>query len=303
MRIFLTGATGFVGSAIVQELLAAGHEVTGLARSEEAATALRQAGAEAHFGSLDDLDGLARGAAASDGVIHTAFVHDFSDYAGAGRKDQAVVRTLADSLAGSDRPLVITSVTALLPAGRLATEADAPDPASASAIRIPSEQVLTEAAARRVRTAAVRLPPSVHGDGDHAFVPTLIGIARAKGVSAAIGNGANRWPAVHRLDAARLYRLAVESAPADARLHAVADEGIRFGDIAALIGRRLNLPVASVPAEQADGHFGWLAHFAAIDNPTSSAWTQELLGWRPTRPGLLADMDRDAYFALEPEAA
>lgn len=297
MRILVTGATGFIGSAIVRELLAAGRAVTGLARSDAAAASLLRAGAAVHQGSLDDLESLSRGAAAADGVIHTAFIHDFSDYVGAARKDHLAVEALADALAGSGRPLVIASGTALLPPGRLVTEEDTPDPASAAAIRIPSERALTDAARRGVRTAAVRLPPSVHGDGDHGFVPALIGIARQKGVSAYIGEGVNRWPAVHRLDAARLFRLAVERAPADARLHAVADEGVPFRDIAALIGRRLSVPVTALSPGEAAGHFGWLAHFAAIDGPASGARTQDLLGWRPTQPGLLADMDRDAYFA------
>lgn len=296
MRVFVTGATGFIGSAIVPELIGAGHQVLGLARSDAAAASLAAVGAEAHRGALDDLDSLRRGAAAADGVIHAAFIHDFSDYAGAGETDRRAVEALAETLAGSGRPLVVTSGTTVLPPGRLGTEDDAPDPGSISLPRIASENIAVAAASRGVRGSAMRLPPSVHGDGDHAFVPALIGVARAKGVSAYVGDGANRWPAVHRLDAARLFRLALEAAPAGSRLHAVADEGVPVRDIAGVIGRRLNLPVVAVSAEEAGDHFGWLAHFLSIDNPTSSALTRERTGWSPVQPALLPDLDHGRYF-------
>lgn len=297
MRVFMTGATGFIGSAIVKELIAAGHQVIGLVRSDAAAASLVAAGAEAHRGALDDLDSLQSGAAASDGVIHTAFGHDFSDYAGAGETDRRAVEAIGEALVGSDRPFVITSGITVLAQGILAKEDDVPDPASASAIRIPSEEAVLAMASRGVRSSVVRLPTSVHGDGDRAFVPALIDIARKKGVSAYVGDGSSRWPAVHRLDAAHLFRLALEKAPAGSRLHGVADEGVPVRDIAGVIGRRLNLPLAAVSAEEAEEHFGWLARFIAIDAPASSALTQERLGWQPIQPALIADLDRDQYFA------
>lgn len=297
MRVFVTGATGFIGSALVQELLGAGHQVVGLARSDSSAASLATAGAGVHRGSLDDLDSLRSGAAAADGVIHTAFVHDFSDYAGAGETDRRAVEALGAALEGSGRPLVITSGITVLAQGRLATEDGTPDPKAASAIRIPSEVAVLALAERGVRTSVVRLPPSVHGDGDHAFVPELIQVARKTGVSAYVGDGANRWPAVHRLDAVRLFRLALEQAPAGSRLHGVADEAVPMRAIAEVIGRRLNVPSVSKSLDEAADHFGWIGYFASLDAPASSVLTQERLGWRPVQPGLLADIDRDGYFA------
>ncbi|MEH2273986.1 MAG: SDR family oxidoreductase [Nostoc sp.] len=296
MRVFLTRATGFIGSAIVQELIGAGHQVLGLARSDATAKSLAAAGAEAHRGALDDLDSLRRGAAASDGVIHTAFVHDFSDYAAAGETDRLAVEALGSALVESGRPLVITSGTAVLTPGRLGTEDDAPDPSSAAVPRIASEEVVLALASQGVRASVVRLPASVHGDGDHGFVPALIGIAREKGVSAYVGEGLNRWSAVHRLNAAHLFRLALEKGSAGARFHGVADEGVPVRDIAEVIGRRLNVPFVAKSPEEAADHFGWLAHFLVIDNPTSSTRTQEELGWRPNQPALIPDLDRAHYF-------
>lgn len=298
MRIFVTGATGFIGSAIVSELVAAGHVVSGLARSDAGALALAAAGAEVVRGSLDDLDSLRRGADASDGVIHTAFIHDFADIAAAGRTDLAAVEAIGSALAGSDRPLLVTSGTAVLPTGRLATEADAAVPGSAGAHRIPSEHATLALGHRGVRAMVIRLPPSVHGEGDHGFVPALISIARATGVSAHVGSGENRWPAVHRLDAARLFRLALEHGTAGACYHGVAEQGVPTRDIAAMIGRHLQLSVVSKAREDAPAHFGWLAHFFAVDCPTSGAQTQRELGWTPSQPELLRDLDRPAYYAV-----
>jgi nucleoside-diphosphate-sugar epimerase len=298
MRIFVTGATGFIGSAVVSELIGAGHQVTGLARSDQAAAALEKAGARARRGDLEDLDSLRAGAAASDGVIHTAFtnISATTSFPDAARADLLAVQAIGEALAGSGKPFAVTSGTGLLAAGRVGTEEDAPDPASHAAPRIPSEEATLALATRGVRSMVVRLSFSVHGDGDHGFVPDIIEMAKAKGVSGYPGDGANRWPAVHRVDAARLFRLAVESAPAGARLHGVADEGVPFGDIAAVIGRHLGLPVKSLAGDEVAGHFGWLAGFVAADAPASSELTRKLLGWQPTEPGLLADIDTGRYF-------
>jgi len=293
MKIFVTGATGFIGSAIVQDLIRAGHQLLGLARSDAGAKSLAAAGAAVYRGSLEDLESLRSGAAASDGVIHTAFIHDFANYAPAAEKDRRAIETLGAALAGSGRPFVVTSGTLLLQRqGPLATEEDAAD----ANFPRKSEQAVLSVASQRVRVSSLRLPPSVHGRGDHGFVPALINLAREKGISAYVGDGLNCWPAVHRLDAAPLYRLALEKGSAGASYHGVADEGVPFREIAEVIGRRLNVPVVSKSPEEAANHFGWLAHFVGIDCPASSAQTQQQLGWAPKQPGLITDLDQTHYF-------
>lgn len=287
MKIFVTGATGFIGSAIVPELINAGHQVLGLARSEAGAQSLAAAGAQVHRGSLEDIESLRAGAAAADGVIHTAFIHDFSNYLPAAEKDKQAIETLGAVLMGSRRPLVVTSGTALLAPGRVAVEEDAPN----SSFPRKSEDGGLAMAGRGVHVSILRLPPTVHGAGDHGFVPRLIEIAREKGVSAYVGSGLNRWPTVHRLDAGRLYRLAVEKGASRATYHGVGEEGVPFREIADIIGRHLSVPVVSKSPEDAANHFGWMAQFAALDCPASSAETQKQLGWRPTQASLIPDMD------------
>jgi nucleoside-diphosphate-sugar epimerase len=306
MRIFVTGASGWIGSAVVPELLGAGHQVVGLARSDASANALTSAGAEVHRGTLDDLDSLRDAAARSDGVIHLAFKHDLAfsgDFQGAADADRRAVETFSEALEGSDRPFVIASGTLGLAPGRVATEQDGHGPASAIAglgsgpqTRWATAEFVLSLGSRGVRSSIVRLPPTNHGDGDNGFMTMIVGIARDKGVSGYIGDGTNRWPAVHRLDSARLFRLALEKAPAGSTLHAAAEEGVPIRDIAEVIGRHLDLPVVAISPDDAGEHFAWLAGFLAADSPASSAFTRELLGWHPTQPGLIADLEQGHYF-------
>jgi nucleoside-diphosphate-sugar epimerase len=298
MRVFVTGATGFIGSAVVQELHSAGHEVVGLARSDSAAEALADAGADIHRGSLEDLDSLRAGAERSDGVIHLGYIHDFSDMERNARVDGKAIEALGEALAGSERPLVIASGTLLLaPPGQTATEADTGFPAEVAAGgRRRNEQLLLSLAGDGVRTASVRLTPTVHGEGDHGFVPIIIGVAREKRVSGYVGDGCSRWPAVHRLDAARLFRLALEAAPAGTVLHGVAEEGVAVRDIAEVIGRHLGLPVESISPDGAVEHFGFLGALLGLDSPASSAVTRERFRWQPEQTGLIEDLKQGHYF-------
>ncbi len=296
MRVFVTGATGFIGSAVVREILGAGHQELGLARSDAGARLLAAAGADVHRGDLEDLESLRSGAAASDGVIHLAFIHDFSRFQEVCEVDRRAIEALGDALAGSDRHLVITSGTGMGTAvpGQPAAE-DHFDPHHPNP-RAGSELAAEAVAARGVCVSVVRLP-QVHNTEKQELVTSAIAVAREKGVSAYIGDGLNRWPAVHVLDAAPVYRLALEKGTARARYHAVAEEGVTAREIAAAIGRGLKIPVVSVPPEEAAGHFGWLGFFAGMDMPASSALTQQRLGWRPTqKAGMIDDLDQMRWF-------
>jgi nucleoside-diphosphate-sugar epimerase len=306
MRVFVTGASGWIGSAVVPELIGAGHEVIGLARSDASAAALTTAGAEAHRGTLDDLDSLRDAAAASDGVIHLAFKHDLAfsgDFQGAADADRRAVEAFGETLAGSEKPLLIASGLLGVTPGSVATEQDGHGAHAAVAAfgggpqaRWETAEFTLALASQGVRSSVVRLAPTNHGDGDNGFMATLVGIARERGVSGYIGDGANCWPAVHRLDSARLFGLALEQAPAGSTLHAAAEEGVPIREIAEAIGRHLDVPVVSISAEDAGEHFTWLAGFLGLDAPASSAWTRELLGWEPTQPGLIDDLEEGHYF-------
>lgn len=292
MRVFITGATGFIGSAVVGELIGAGHQVVGLARTDAGAKQLAAAGAGVQRGSLEDLDSLKRGAAEAEGVLHLAFVHDFANFGASCEKDQAAIETLGGVLVGSNRPLVVTSGVLGLAEGRAGTEEDVPSPHYPRR----SEETALSFVSKGVRASVIRLSPSVHGDGDHGFVPALITAARDKGFSSYVGDGKNRWPAAHRLDAARLYRLALEKGTAGGRYHGVADEGVPIRDIAEVIGKRLGVPVVSKSAEEVTGALGFIGQVLAMDALSSSQSTQEQLGWKPTQPGLIADLERGTYF-------
>lgn len=294
MRIFITGAAGFIGTATTRELIANGHQVVGLARSDTNAEALEKLGAEVHRGSLEDLDSLRRGAREADGTIHLAFIHDFSKFAENGQIDKRAIEAIGDALAGSRKPFIVTSGTLTVAPGRIATEED---PATPGSPRV-SETAGLAFAARGVRAMAIRLP-QVHGaDGKCGLVNWFINIARGKGVSGYIGDGGNRWAGAHRLDVARLYRLALERGLAGKSYHAVAEEGITARDIAEIVGRHLKLPTASIAPEEASEHFGMMAMFASRDGAASSALTQQWLGWKPTQIGLIADISRPGYFTV-----
>lgn len=311
MRVFVTGASGWIGRGLVPELTAAGHTVTGLARSDTAAQALRAAGAEVRSGSLDDLDTLRDAATSADGVIHLAFKHDLAftgDFAGATAADRAAIETFGEALAGTGKPFVIASgILGVLglPPGVVATERDglAADtggrdvPIGGANDRIANSHYTLALADHGVRSSVVRIPPATHGNGDNGFTPTTIGFAREKGAAAYVGDGTNRWPAVHRDDAARLFRLALESAPPGSVLHAVGDEGVPIREVAEIFAAHLDIPAVSVTPEQAGEYVGWLSRFWAFDGPASAHITRDLLGWQPTRPGLIADLKEGHYFA------
>jgi nucleoside-diphosphate-sugar epimerase len=293
MRVFVTGATGFVGTAVVSELISSGHAVLGLARSDASAAALEQAGAAVLRGELTDLDSLRRGTAEADGVIHAGFIHDFSKFLENCDIDRRAIEAMSEVLVGSDKSFIVTSgIGSLSAPGRLVTENDRPG----SHLPRLSEQTAFAAIPNGVRAMSMRLPPSVHGAGDHGFVPMLINLAREKGVAAYVGDGSNRWPAVHRIDAARLYRLALESGTAGTCLHAIGDEGVAIRDIAQVIGKQLGLPAQSITPEQATGHFGWMAAFIQFDCPAASEITRQQFGWKPTQAGLMAELDSEIYF-------
>jgi nucleoside-diphosphate-sugar epimerase len=296
MRVFVTGASGWVGTGVTRELLAAGHQVVGLARSDQSAAKLQVAGAEVLRGDLSDLEALAKGAREADGVIHLGFIHDFSNFAAAGGTDKTAIETMGAALIGTGKPMLVTSGTAGLSLGRPSTENDSPDPETFRMLPRLSEPVGLSFATQGVRAGVVRLPPTVHGNGDHGFVPGLIAIARQKGVSAYVGTGDNVWSTVHRDDAARVYVLALEKGESGQVHHAVDEVGVPFKDMAEIIGRKLGLPVQSVTREQAPEQFGWMAHFAQFDVPASSQLTRDRLGWTPTEEGLIANLEDGAYF-------
>ena len=303
MRVFVTGASGWIGSAVVPELVAAGHEVVGLARSRASAAVIAGAGAQVCQGTIDDLDVLREAAAASDGVIHLAFKHDLAFSGGfqdAADADRRAVETIGEVLVGSGRPFVLASGLLGLAPGRVATERDSPEapPNGGVRTRMGTAELTLSLASRGVRSSVLRLPPTVHGDGDNGFLAAIVGVARDKGVSGHLGDGSDRWPAAHRLDAAHLFRLALEDAPAGSVLHAVADEGVPIREVAEVVGRQLGIPVVAVDPEDAGEHFGWLGAYLAIDSPASSALTRERMGWRPVQPGLIEDLGMGHYFQV-----
>ncbi len=294
MRVFVTGASGWVGSAVVKTLLASGHTVLGLARSDERAAEVAAAGADVHRGSLQDLDSLRGGAAQADGVIHTAFSHDFSKFVQNGEDEKRAIAALGEALAGTGKPLIVTSGTGLLTPGQLVTEATSNF--GGHVPRAPEDAAFAWTD-KGVRTAVVRLPPSTHGAGDKGFLRVVADIAREKGVSAYIGDGSNRWPGVHRLDAAKVFCLALEKGRAGGVYHAVAEQGVPYRELAEAIGTGLGIPVVSIGEDQVDAHFGWFARFARINNIASSQKTQAELGWTPAGPTLLEDIRSGSYFA------
>jgi nucleoside-diphosphate-sugar epimerase len=295
MRVFITGASGWIGSAVVDELLGAGHEITGLARSDASAAALTAKGVRVRRGDLDDPDGIRRGAEAAEAVIHLANKHDFSDPAASNAAERAAVQAIGDALAGTDRPFLLASGVGMLAPGKAATENDASPFHGPDSPRGGAESLAFDFVDRGVHSVSLRFPPTVHGTADHGFIAALAAIARAKGVSGYPGDGTHRWAAVHLSDAARLVGLGLAKAPAGARLHAVAEEGIPARDIAAAIGRAFGLPVASIAPDDVQDHFGWIGTFFAMDMSATSDITQELLGWTPTGPGLIEDLDAGAY--------
>lgn len=297
MRVFVTGASGWIGSAVVPELLAAGHEVVGLARSDSSARSLQAAGAQVQRGTMDDLDVLHAAAQAADGVIHLAFKHDIAfsgQYQAAADADRLAVETFGKALAGSGKPLVIASGTLGLTPGRVLTESDGQ--LGDQGTRHVTARIGVALADQGVRPTVLRLPPTVHGQGDNGFMASIVNIARTKRVSAYVGDGSNRWPAVHRLDAAALFRLALEKAPAGSTVHAVADEGVPLREVAEVIGRHLDVPVVSIDPADAAEHFTWLGGFIGLDSPAASTATRQMLGWQPTQPGLVEDLDKGHYF-------
>ncbi|MFD3915421.1 SDR family oxidoreductase [Streptomyces sp. NPDC058603] len=296
MHVFVTGASGWIGSATVDELLAAGHKVTGLARSDTSAASLDAKGAQVRRGDLDDLDSIREGAATADAVIHLANKHDFDNPAVSDRAERAAVRAIGDVLTGSGRPFLLASGVAGAAQGRVMTEDDRSPFHGPESLRGGSENLALEYVDRGVHTVSLRFAPTVHGDGDHGFIAALVAIAREKGVAGYVGDGANHWPAVHRSDAARVTRLGLEKAPAGTLLHVVSEEGVPTREIAEAIGRGLGVPVASIAPQDAEKHFGWIGRFFASDILVSSARTQELLGWAPSGPSLLQDLDAGSYF-------
>ena len=307
MKIFVTGASGWIGSAVVPELISNGHQVIGLARSDESAEKLKSAGAEVVRGTIDDIDVLKNTAATSDGVIHLAFKHGLAfsgDFEGAAFADRQAVEAFGEALSGSDKPFAIASgVLFVAEPGHVATEKDGLEPTEAStsanagpATRLGTAHLTLTFAGKGVRSSVIRLAPTVHGDGDNGFVATLAKVAKESGKAGYVGDGLSRWPAVHRLDAARLFRLAIESTPAGSVLHAVAEEGVPTKDIAEAIGRGLNIPTVSIPPEEAAEYFSFLARFIGVDNPASSEATRKLLDWQPMYPSLIDDLDHGYYF-------